>query len=176
MVVEWCGRQNWPKGQVFQAEIGSAGGSQRTCLRGTSRRRSHTRYTNLSTSRRVFWQKEQRRGSARRRVTVSLDAPIIFDSKDNPGACTECLLIQFVPPEHRGQKIPCRHIPLNEAEETTDSLYRTGTQGELEEALGSWLRATIKRLEGERAFSARSLLLPKRIRQSYDIRPIDTST
>ena len=99
-----------------------------------------------------------------------------FDSKDNPGPCTECLLIQFVPPEHCGQKIPCRHIPLNEAAETPDSLYRTGTQGELEEALGSWLRATIKRLEGERAFSARSLLLPKRIRQSYDIRPIDTST
>src|SRR5947209_20171352 len=73
-----------------------------------------------------------------------------FDSKDNPGPCTECLLIQFVPPEHCGQKIPCRHIPLNEAAETPDSLYRTGTQGELEEALGSWLRATIKRLEGER--------------------------
>jgi len=29
-------------------------------------------------------------------------------------------------------------------------LYRTGTQQELEEALGAWLRATIRRLEAEK--------------------------
>jgi len=34
--------------------------------------------------------------------------------------------------------------------ETLDSLYRTGTHQELEEALGTWLRATIQRLEAEK--------------------------
>jgi hypothetical protein len=74
-----------------------------------------------------------------------------YDSKDNPAPCADCILMQFVPPERRAKEIPCRHIPLNDAEETVDSLYRTGTQQELEEALGDWLRATIKRLDEERA-------------------------
>jgi uncharacterized small protein (DUF1192 family) len=30
-------------------------------------------------------------------------------------------------------------------------LYRTGTQQEIEEALGAWLRATIRRLEAQKA-------------------------
>jgi hypothetical protein len=41
----------------------------------------------------------------------------------------------------------CRYIPLNPAGETVDSLYRTGTQEELERALRSWLMATIQELE-----------------------------
>jgi hypothetical protein len=74
-----------------------------------------------------------------------------YDSKDNPAPCSGCLLMEFVPPERRNEKIPCRHIPLNAEGQTVDSFYRTGTQAELEEALGNWLRATIKRLEQERA-------------------------
>ncbi|HXC42024.1 MAG TPA: hypothetical protein VNY51_00715 [Candidatus Dormibacteraeota bacterium] len=31
--------------------------------------------------------------------------------------------------------------------QTLESLYRTGTQQEIEEVLGAWLRATIQRLE-----------------------------
>jgi len=57
--------------------------------------------------------------------------------------------MEFVPAECRSEVAPCQHIPLNDAGETVDSLYRTGTQEELEEALGSWLRATIKKLEEE---------------------------
>lgn len=73
-----------------------------------------------------------------------------YDSKDNPGPCSDCVLMQFVPPERRGEKVPCRHIPLNPGGETMDSFYRSGTQEELEDALRAWLSATIRRLEQER--------------------------
>jgi hypothetical protein len=62
-------------------------------------------------------------------------------------ACPSCPLMQFVPFEGRGEPVPCHHIRLNAACETVDSLYRTGTQEELEEALRNWLTATIKRIE-----------------------------
>jgi len=65
-------------------------------------------------------------------------------------ACPNCALMEFVPSDCRSEPVPCHHIRLNEACETVDSLYRTGTQEELEQALGTWLRATIKRLEGKR--------------------------
>lgn len=42
-----------------------------------------------------------------------------------------------------------RHIPLNESHETIDSLYRTGTEAELEQTLRSWLLCKIKQLEEE---------------------------
>ena len=65
------------------------------------------------------------------------------------GDCPNCVLMQFVPCECRSELVPCHHIRLNDAGETVDSLYRTGTQDELEAALGKWLSATIKRLEGK---------------------------
>lgn len=80
--------------------------------------------------------------------------PLIFD--DSPtcprygaATCPSCVLMQFVPSECRSEPVPCHHIRLNAACETVDSLYRTGTQEELEEVLRNWLAATIKRLEGE---------------------------
>jgi hypothetical protein len=45
------------------------------------------------------------------------------------------------------QAVPCRHIPLNEIGETLDSLYRTGTNEEIEQTLQSWLLETIQQLE-----------------------------
>jgi hypothetical protein len=73
-----------------------------------------------------------------------------FNSKDHE-PCSECLLMQFVPEESRKQQTPCVHIPLSATGETLENLYRTGTQLEIEEALGMWLRTTIHRLEAERA-------------------------
>ena len=82
--------------------------------------------------------------------------PLIFEDslscmnlgcKTERAPCSNCLLMKFVPPANRLEAIPCRHIPLNEAGETIDSSYRRRTQLELEEALGAWLRTTIKRLE-----------------------------
>ena len=79
-----------------------------------------------------------------------------YDSKENPSPCSECVLMHLVPPELRSEKIPCRHIPLNASGETLDSLYRYSDQNEVEETVGSWLRATIQRLEGERIAAQRS--------------------
>ena len=74
-----------------------------------------------------------------------------YDFKENPGPCSDCVLMHLVPPERRSEKIPCRHIPFNESGETLDSLYQYSNQNETEETVGKWLRATIQHLEEERA-------------------------
>jgi hypothetical protein len=72
-----------------------------------------------------------------------------FNSKDRE-PCSECLLMQFVPKEAHQEQVPCTHIPLSMSGETLDNLYRSGTQQEVEEALGNWLRVTIRQLEAEK--------------------------
>jgi len=74
-----------------------------------------------------------------------------FNSSEDPRPCTDCVLIQLVPPEFRSAQIPCRHIPFDSSGETLDSLYRYADQVETEDAVRGWLRAAIKRLEEERA-------------------------
>jgi hypothetical protein len=73
-----------------------------------------------------------------------------YDSKENPGPCSDCVLMHVVPVECRSEKIPCRHIPFNASGETLDSLYRYTNQNRIEETVGAWLRATIQQLEEER--------------------------
>ncbi len=79
------------------------------------------------------------------------DSPSCLNFSDpaRPHPCSECLLTELVPPELRKQEVPCRFIPLNDKGQTVDSLYRTGTQRELEEALRDWLQREINRLEKE---------------------------
>ena len=77
-----------------------------------------------------------------------------FDPAEPPRACTECALIHLVPENSRNKKVACRHIPLNDQDETIDTFYRYGTQETLEAALTEWLKATIARLEREKASSA----------------------
>lgn len=74
-----------------------------------------------------------------------------YGGKETLSPCSECALSQFVPPDCRGEQIPCRHIPLNKEGYTVDTYYRMGTHEELEAALANWLRETIRRLEQERA-------------------------
>jgi len=74
-----------------------------------------------------------------------------FGDPGRPHPCDECLLMQFVPDNMREQRVPCRFIPLTEHGETVDHYYRAGTQVEMEQALGAWLRAQIARIEQERA-------------------------
>jgi hypothetical protein len=64
--------------------------------------------------------------------------------------CKECALIELVPLDLHGKKVPCRYVRLNEAGETIDSLYRYGNQDELEIALVKWLQNTIRGLQGLR--------------------------
>ena len=63
--------------------------------------------------------------------------------------CNECVLAQFIPEVLGKKRVPCEYIPLNETGETLDSLYRTGTQEELETAVVKWLKTTIRQLEQE---------------------------
>jgi len=55
-----------------------------------------------------------------------------------------------MPEDQLAKKIPCRYIPLNEAGETIDSLYRHSTQEELEAAFAQWLKTAIARLQREK--------------------------
>ncbi len=80
-----------------------------------------------------------------RPLLIFQDSPTCLRYGDAP--CPNCALTQFVPSECRSEVAPCQQIQLNDARETVDSLYRTGTQEELEETVGEWLKATIRRLE-----------------------------
>ena len=57
--------------------------------------------------------------------------------------------MDFVPPEHRTDPVPCHHIPLNYRGQTVEEL--SGDQLRLEESLGGWLRWQIAKLEKQRA-------------------------
>lgn len=76
---------------------------------------------------------------------------INFNDAERPHPCNECLLTDFVPTDALGESVPCHHIPLNPNGETVDTMERQCTQIELEEAVKDWLRATIQRIEQERA-------------------------
>jgi hypothetical protein len=75
------------------------------------------------------------------------DSPTCLRTAGSDCADLNCPLMRFVPEEYRSRVGACRFIPLNPAGETVDSLYRTGTQEELERALRSWLVATMKELK-----------------------------
>jgi hypothetical protein len=60
---------------------------------------------------------------------------------------TQCALVDFVPVEHRAKVVPCRHIPLNRAGETLQSLYNTATENEIENAVREWLKSKIEELK-----------------------------
>lgn len=87
-----------------------------------------------------------------RPLYVFEDSPtcLNYDTRDNRGPCSDCVLMHLVTLDRRSEKIPCRHIPLNAAGETLDSLYRCSEQCEIEEKVGEWLRAAIRQLEQER--------------------------
>ncbi len=76
---------------------------------------------------------------------------INFGDPHRSHPCDECLLMQFVPEERRSENVPCHHIPLGESGETVDTLEAQERQQDLEEKVKHWLRATIRRIEKERA-------------------------
>ena len=63
--------------------------------------------------------------------------------------CSDCVLMQLIPPELRFGKNPCRHIALNVEGETLDSIYRYEDQHEIKRSR-MWLLTTIAQLEKER--------------------------
>jgi hypothetical protein len=70
-----------------------------------------------------------------------------YGERERRVPCEECVLIDLVPKDRRREKVPCRFIPLNANGDTVDSLYRCGTQQELEAALAGWLRKTIQQIK-----------------------------
>jgi hypothetical protein len=76
---------------------------------------------------------------------------INFNDAEHPHPCNQCLLSDFVPANRQGEGVPCHHIPLNPDGETVDSMERQYNQLETEDAVKNWLRATIQRIEQERA-------------------------
>lgn len=92
------------------------------------------------------------RKSAWRPLFIFEDSPTCLNyHSQNQKPCSECVLMQLVPREKREEKIPCRFIPLNEQGDTIDSLYRLGTQEELELALRYWLTQELEKLEKQHA-------------------------
>ena len=76
------------------------------------------------------------------------DSPTCMNfGKSESERCIGCLLLQFVPLEHRADEVPCRQIPLNSEGTNIASFYRDGTQEALESAVANWLRTTIQELE-----------------------------
>ena len=72
-----------------------------------------------------------------------------YDAREDRAPCAKCLLMQFVPDNKRGEKVPCRHIPLTPYGDTLLHLYRGGTEQEIEEVLTIWLEKEIAKLESE---------------------------
>jgi hypothetical protein len=95
--------------------------------------------------------------SAWRAPAIFEDSPICpnFCDAARPHLCESCLLAQFVPEGQRSESVPCRFIPLTQNGQTVENLYRTGSQAEMEEALATWLRAQIARIEQERGITGK---------------------
>ncbi len=72
-----------------------------------------------------------------------------IDPDHAPDTCEGCILLDFVPNEHKNRETPCHYIPLNEAGETVDSLEQAGDRERLEEIVANWLRTTLRRLKAE---------------------------
>lgn len=71
------------------------------------------------------------------------------------GACSDCPLIEFVPPDRRSEEPACRGIPLDNNGMTLDVLYMCGDSRETEDAVENWLEKRIEQLEKERPESER---------------------
>jgi len=77
------------------------------------------------------------------------DSPSCLNYQDpmRSKPCSDCVLMQLVPPDKREERIPCRFIPLNALGTTVESLYQTATQDELEAEIRNWLKTAIEGLE-----------------------------
>jgi hypothetical protein len=86
-------------------------------------------------------------------TSIFQDSPSCLNMGDpeRTHPCSECRLLDFVPPEARAEEVPCHHIPLNSAGVTIDDLEWKENERETGGAVESWLRSTIARLEQRKA-------------------------
>jgi hypothetical protein len=73
-----------------------------------------------------------------------------FNDETRPHPCSECVLHDLVPVQAIQENVPCHFIPLNHEGETVNSMERQYNQVELEEAVKTWLRAAIQKIEADR--------------------------
>lgn len=65
--------------------------------------------------------------------------------------CGECPLMEFVPTDKRISAMPCHHIPLDRSGRTVEKLEDQENQAGMQEAVKTWLRQTISRLESQQS-------------------------
>ena len=84
---------------------------------------------------------------------VFIDSPtcLNFNDRSRPNACSDCSLMQFVPAGRQEESVPCWTIPIGAEGETVENLYAYNSQAEVEEALKTWLRAKISKIEARSA-------------------------
>ena len=82
-----------------------------------------------------------------RPASIFRDSPtcINFCDPNKTRPCSECLLLEFVPPEYQSGDVPCHRIPLNRYGQSVADL--TDDQIDQEEALRKWLCSAITRIE-----------------------------
>jgi hypothetical protein len=64
--------------------------------------------------------------------------------------CNECLLHDFVPPEHRLETVPCHHIPLDKEGDTIEDLALEGDEPRVQKLVRDWLRTQLDEKQQER--------------------------
>ena len=64
--------------------------------------------------------------------------------------CSECHLLDFVDAEHRSEKVPCHHIPLDKAGDTIEELESEGLEYRTQNLVRKWLCTQINRIQTER--------------------------
>ena len=63
--------------------------------------------------------------------------------------CSECLLHDFVPPEHQLQAAPCHHIELDTAGDTIEKLELEENELRTQSLVRDWLRAQLDEKQQE---------------------------
>jgi len=87
----------------------------------------------------------------RQELSVFRDSPscLNYGLEARKYPCSDCFLINFVPPEKREESRPCHHILLNDRGDTLETLQGWGHDFEVQEALRAWLKKTIADLEAD---------------------------
>ena len=68
-----------------------------------------------------------------------------------PECHDDCVLLPWVPAEHKNNAQPCHFIPLNATGDTVKTLEQKVGREQLEQQVKHWLQATVKQLKEEDA-------------------------
>jgi hypothetical protein len=86
-----------------------------------------------------------------------------FGDPERKKPCSECVLMRLVPAEFRQGTPPCYYIPLNEQNDTIQSLQQWNSPQEMEAAVSECLMNTIQKLALEGGQRQSDLATPGKI-------------